>query len=345
MAEKKKVKNLIKFRDSHRNFVRKTIAKAKDLISGGNPIEVRKLKLLRTSLQAKCSELQVLDRDIVERLEDVSKIDSDVSESCELISVIQECMVDLESALTAQESQEKSQQSSSLESAKTAQGHLQTVHTHAKLPKLELKKFHGNPIEWYPFWESFESAVHKNSNLSGVDKFNFLKSLLTGIAQSVVTGLALTSANYEKAVELLKRRFGNRQVVISSHMEALTKIPKVASTSEVKRLRSLYDTVESHVRGLESMEISSEMYGCFLTPIMMQKLPEEFRIAISRNLESETWDLKEILSEFHKELQSIRYLKRHATEIDQCRHDFPPRAVLFFPQIQDTILSEEIVQN
>ena len=93
----------------------------------------------------------------------------------------------------------------SLESAKTAQGHLQTVHTHAKLPKLELKKLHGNPIEWYPFWESFESAVHKNSNLSGVNKFNYLKSLLTGIAQSIVTGLALTSANYENAVELLKR--------------------------------------------------------------------------------------------------------------------------------------------
>ena len=303
MAEKKKVKNLIKFRDSHQNFVRKTIAEAKELMSGGNPIEVRKLKLLRTSLQTKCSELQVLDRDIVELLEDVSKIDSDVSESCELISGIQECMVDLESALTAQESQGKIQQSNSLESAGTAQGHLQTIHTHAKLPKLELKKFHRNPIEWYPFWESLESAVLKNSNLSGVDKFNYLKSLLTSIAQSVVTGLALTSANYEKAVELLKRRFGDRQVVISSHMEALTKIPKVASTSEIKRLPSLYDTVESHVRGLESMEISSEMYGCFLTPIIMQKLPEEFRIAISRKLESETWDLKKILSEFHKELQ------------------------------------------
>ena len=263
MAEKKKVKNLIKFRYSHRNFVRKTVAEAKDLISGRNPIEVRKLKLLRTSLQTKCSELEVLDRDIVELLEDVSKIDSDVSESCELISVIQECMADLESALTAQESQGKNQQSNSLESAGTAQGHLQAVHTHAKLPKLELKKFHGNPIDWYPFWESFESAAHKNSNLSGGDKFNYLKSLLTGIAQSVVTGLALTSANYEKAVELLKRRFGNRQVLISSHMQALTKIPKVASTSEVKRLRSLYDTVESHVRGLESMEISSEIYGCF----------------------------------------------------------------------------------
>ena len=79
------------------------------------------------------------------------RIDSGVSESCELISVIQECMVDLESALKAQESQGKNQQSNSLESAGTAQGHLLSVHTHAKLPKLELKKFHANPIEWYPF--------------------------------------------------------------------------------------------------------------------------------------------------------------------------------------------------
>ena len=72
---------------------------------------------------------------------------------------------------------------------------------------------------------------------------------------------------------------------------------------EVKKLRSVYDTVRSHVRGFEGMKISSEMYGCFLTPIVMQELPEEFRIAITGNLESETWNLKDIVIEFHKELQ------------------------------------------
>ena len=92
-------------------------------------------------------------------------------------------------------------------------------------------------------------------------------------------------------------------MIISSHMEALTKIPKITAIQDVKRLRSLYDTVESHARGLEGLEISQEMYGCFLTPIIMQKLPEEFRIAITRNLPSETWVLKDILSEFQKELQ------------------------------------------
>ena len=85
-------------------------------------------------------------------------------------------------------------------------------------------------------------------------------------------------------------------------MEALTKIPKITSLGEVKKLRSLCDVVESHVRGLEGMKISPEMYSCFLTPLILQKLPDEFRIAIIRNLGSDPWELKDILSEFHKQL-------------------------------------------
>ena len=94
-------------------------------------------------------------------------------------------------------------------------------------------------------------------------------------------------------------------------MEALTKIPKITSIHEVRRLRNLYDTVESHMRSLESLEISQEMYACFLTPLIMQKLPEEFRIAITRNLTSETWVLKDIMSEFQRELQ-LRENCQHA---------------------------------
>ena len=74
----------------------------------------------------------------------------------------------------------------------------------------------------------------RNPNLSSVDKFKYLKSLLTGTAQSSVAGLALTSANYEKAVDLLKQRFGHRQMVISSHIEVLTKLPKVYTWAACK---------------------------------------------------------------------------------------------------------------
>ena len=52
------LKNLRKFRDEHRSFVRKTIGGAAELLSGGNPIDVQTLKLFRAALQAKYSELQ-----------------------------------------------------------------------------------------------------------------------------------------------------------------------------------------------------------------------------------------------------------------------------------------------
>ena len=47
----------------------------------------------------------------------------------------------------------------------------------AKLPKIPLKKFHGNPIQCAPFWDAFASVVDENQHLCDVDKFNYLKNL------------------------------------------------------------------------------------------------------------------------------------------------------------------------
>lgn len=44
---------------------------------------------------------------------------------------------------------------------------------------------------------------------SDADKFNYLRSFLEGTAAEAVAGLATISANYGKAVNTLKRRFGN----------------------------------------------------------------------------------------------------------------------------------------
>jgi len=52
----------------------------------------------------------------------------------------------------------------------------------AKLPKLILPKFRGDVTTWTGFWESYKSAVHDNENISKIDKFNYLKSLLEGAA-------------------------------------------------------------------------------------------------------------------------------------------------------------------
>ena len=48
----------------------------------------------------------------------------------------------------------------------------------AKLPKLILPKFSGDVTKFRSFWDSFKSAIDENSDLSTVDKFNYLQSLV-----------------------------------------------------------------------------------------------------------------------------------------------------------------------
>ena len=58
-----------------------------------------------------------------------------------------------------------------------------------KLPKLNMPTFDGNLLNWQSFWDSFSSAVHDNTTLSDVQKFNYLKSQLYGEASQCIAGL------------------------------------------------------------------------------------------------------------------------------------------------------------
>ena len=83
---------------------------------------------------------------------------------------------------------------------------------HVKLPNITLKSFSGNPIEWlsFRFWDSFQASFDKNTDISGVDKMNYLSGLLKGEAARVIQGLPLSESNYQRAVDLLKDRFGQK---------------------------------------------------------------------------------------------------------------------------------------
>ena len=80
------------------------------------------------------------------------------------------------------------------------------------------------------FWDTFESAVHNNPTLTSIDKFNYLNSLLESTASEAISGLTLTSANYEEAIATLKRRFGNKQLIVNRHMDLLLNLETTENT-------------------------------------------------------------------------------------------------------------------
>ena len=111
----------------------------------------------------------------------------------------------------------------------TTQSSHQNNQPSVELPKLSLKKFSGDVTTWTTFWDTFESAIHKNPNLSDIDKFNYLNSLLENAAADAISGLTLTSGNYNEAIVILKKRFGNKQLAINKHMDVLLKLDPVTS--------------------------------------------------------------------------------------------------------------------
>ena len=176
--------------------------------------------------------------------------------------------------------------------------------TKVKLPKLALKKFNGDLTKWTTFWDIFESAIDTNPDLTDIDKFNYLNSLLEGAAFESVSGLKLTAANYTKAMTILNRRFGNKQQLVNNHMEGLLNIDAVTLHYNIKGLRHLYEVVESQIRGLKSLGISAESYGNLLSSILMNKLPQELRLIISREIQHDKWEIEQIMEIIEREVDA-----------------------------------------
>ena len=160
-----------------------------------------------------------------------------------------------------------------------------------RLPKIEIKPFNGDVEEWNEFWDSYVHAVH-DSDCSNVQKMTYLKSLLSGPAAATISGFKISDENYKLAIDLLKERYDNKQLLISTHMNNLLKLEPVTSLDEILLLRQIYDRVESQIRSLENLDIDSKNYGPLLIPVLMSKLPQDLNLIISRKFTgNDSWDI------------------------------------------------------
>ena len=147
-----------------------------------------------------------------------------------------------------------------------------------KLPKLELKKFDGSIFKWVEFWDAFESAIHSNKQLHDVDKFNYLKAQLKGTASEVISGLELTQENYNIAINLLKERYGKKQIMIKAHFAKLMNLPM--ATYKATSLRTFYDTMEKHLRCLQSL--GEDDNNTQILTVLQSKLPRSVLLQLER---------------------------------------------------------------
>ena len=55
-------------------------------------------------------------------------------------------------------------------------------------------------------------------------------------AKDAISGLSLKAANYDDAIAILEKKFGNKQQIISKNMVILLNVEAVASTNNMQTL-------------------------------------------------------------------------------------------------------------
>ena len=299
--------NKRKSRGGHRAYVNQVLPQAKELVAGQYTVETRpRIAQLKASLEEQLTCLRQLDEEILRDLVDEEGVtDGDIAEEVQVAGNLKGDISATIAALAELLKQKPpSSQQEHPQSAGVSEGTPATIqNVRVKLPKLEVKRFNGKIEEWQEFWDCYESSIHSNTALSSVDKFSYLRGLLGGAAKTAISGLALTTANYQVAIDLLKDRFGKAIVIERAHVNDLLNVSPVYHDKDTAGLRRLYDTIEVHHRGLRALNVDASTYEGIVVPAIIGKLPEGVRLQITRGKKHHEWKMEDLLKELLTELE------------------------------------------
>lgn len=145
-----------------------------------------------------------------------------------------------------------------------------------KLPRIELKKFNGDLKQWLGWWSQFKK-IHEDEELHDSDKFQYLANSMEAGSEAaeLVDGYPSTAENYSKVMEALHERFGREDMLLQVYMRELLTLVISNVTSGTKiPLASLYVKLESHLRSLAALNLSSADPATWLFPLVESSLCE-----------------------------------------------------------------------
>lgn len=103
-----------------------------------------------------------------------------------------------------------------------------------------------------------------------VHKLQYLKAYLSGAAANLVGHLELTDDNYALAWTLLNKRYNNKRECVSSHIRALTLLPKCNGSAD--DLRRLHNQISSALMALRNLGRSTDEWNDCVVVLVCDKL-------------------------------------------------------------------------
>ena len=189
-------------RTALRNHCKKLECEINGLLTDKTNDNVEKLKGLKLNLENQLTRVEKADADVFALIQDEDTLADELEKSL----LVQDLYFDVLSKLETYFEDKKIPVKSLVPPLSPLNANSVDFcygEPKVKLPKIELQ-CNGNIVDWPTFWDQFESAVHTQIGLSDIDKFSYLKTLLSSSAQECISGLTLSNENYKEAILLLK---------------------------------------------------------------------------------------------------------------------------------------------
>ncbi|TMS33198.1 hypothetical protein L596_000965 [Steinernema carpocapsae] len=133
------------------------------------------------------------------------------------------------------------------------------------LPSMPLPRFSGNLWEFNGFKQLFQTQVSTKCH-DDLERFHYLLACLEGKPKRLMSGYQPIGSNFQLAMDLLERRYGNTTSVDEQLMDKLTDLK--AKSNQLSDQRNLLDELFIVTNQLETLKVS-------LDSKMIQKLLRE----------------------------------------------------------------------
>ena len=144
-----------------------------------------------------------------------------------------------------------------------------------RLPKMEVPKFLGDPMEWLNFAAAFNTLVHQNSDDNAYRMAMLQQSLSPSVRKSIAMYLT-DPDSYLTALSELREIYGNPLLVAEAHLEGLHTLTAVPDNNPIA-LRDFSYNLNAILSGLMNDEFHHDLSASSTLSMLANKLPSRLR--------------------------------------------------------------------
>ena len=145
-----------------------------------------------------------------------------------------------------------------------------------QLPKRKFPVFSGVLTEWQGFEDLFKSILSHAPDLPDVERFEYLKTSLSGEPLSLISHLSLTAINYNNAWKILSDRYGNKRDLSRIHLDALL-AKQIVKSNDAASIKAQINTLLEHTAALDNLGYMTRQWSPLLVHIAEKHLNYELR--------------------------------------------------------------------